>query len=157
MADYSASADCKNCRLSHSLLPPYEVEIWTIWALKIPVWHMAPSDFGRSVKPISTRGERLCSSNYTGTPEFSDLLRPWTLVHTAKHCQFLYTTPAHFLKDMRKFNWYLHVMVHEITNAQYRHSLIYTVNVGTHKKTTECKNRSNRGYLLVLKENRIEL
>ena len=30
----------------------------------------------------------------------------------------------------------------------YRHSLIYAVNVGTHKKTEESRNRVNRGYLM---------
>ena len=30
-------------------------------------------DFGRSVNPISTKGGRLCPTNYTGTPGFSDL------------------------------------------------------------------------------------
>jgi hypothetical protein len=34
---------------------------------------MAPPDFGRSVNPISTEGGRLCPSNNTGTPGFSDL------------------------------------------------------------------------------------
>ena len=33
----------------------------------------------------------------------------------------------------------------------YRHSLIYAVNVGTHKKNEESKNRVNQGYLVVLK------
>ena len=36
------------------------------------------------------------------------------------------------------------------TFGNYRHSLIHAVNVGTHKKTTESKNRVNRGYLVVL-------
>ena len=34
---------------------------------------MAPPYFGRSVNPISTRGSRLCPTNDTGTPGFSDL------------------------------------------------------------------------------------
>ena len=34
---------------------------------------MAPPDFGRSVNPISTKGERLCLPYNTDTPEFSDL------------------------------------------------------------------------------------
>ena len=34
---------------------------------------MANPDFGRSVNPISTRGDRLCPPNSTGTPKFSDL------------------------------------------------------------------------------------
>ena len=34
---------------------------------------MAPPDFGRSVNPISTREERSCPPNNTGTPGFSDL------------------------------------------------------------------------------------
>ena len=34
---------------------------------------MASPDFGRSVKPNSTKGGRLCSPNNTGTPGFSDL------------------------------------------------------------------------------------
>ena len=34
---------------------------------------MAPSDFGRSVNPISSKGDRLRPPNNTGTPEFSDL------------------------------------------------------------------------------------
>ena len=36
-------------------------------------------------------------------------------------------------------------------SVAYRHSLIYTVNVGTHKKTAESEKRVNRGYLVVLK------
>ena len=38
----------------------------------------------------------------------------------------------------------------------YRHSLIYAVNVGTHKKMTERENHVIRGYLVVLKGRRIE-
>ena len=38
---------------------------------------MAPLDFGRSVNPISTKGDRLCPANDTVTPGFSDL--PTTL------------------------------------------------------------------------------
>ena len=34
---------------------------------------IAPSDFGRSVNPISTKGGRVCLPNNTGTPGFSDL------------------------------------------------------------------------------------
>ena len=34
---------------------------------------MAPPDFGRSVNPISTRGDRLCPRTTTGTLGFSDL------------------------------------------------------------------------------------
>ena len=34
---------------------------------------IAPTDFGRSLNPISTRGDRLCLPNNTGTPGFSDL------------------------------------------------------------------------------------
>ena len=34
---------------------------------------MAPPDFGRSVNPISTRGDRLCPRIIIGTPGFSDL------------------------------------------------------------------------------------
>ena len=34
---------------------------------------MAPPDFGRSVNPISTEGDRLCPPNNTGTSGFSDL------------------------------------------------------------------------------------
>ena len=34
---------------------------------------MAPTNFGRSVNPISTRGSRLCPPNDTGNPGFSDL------------------------------------------------------------------------------------
>ena len=44
--------------------------------------------------------------------------------------------------------------------ALYRHSLIYAVDVGIHKKNAEIKNRVNRGYLVVSnkgEENRIEL
>jgi hypothetical protein len=33
----------------------------------------------------------------------------------------------------------------------YRHSLIYAVNVGTPKKTCGSKNRLNQGYVVVLK------
>ena len=39
--------------------------------------------------------------------------------------------------------------------SKYRHSLIYAVNVGTHKKLAESKNCVNRGYLLVLKGRKI--
>ena len=35
---------------------------------------MAPTDFGRSVNPISTKGGRLCPPNNTGTPGLTDLL-----------------------------------------------------------------------------------
>ena len=42
-----------------------------------------------------------------------------------------------------------------IFSALYRHSLIYAVNVGTHKKTRRSKNRVNRGYLVVLKGRKI--
>ena len=41
---------------------------------------MAPPDFGRSITPISTTGGRLCPSNNTGTPGFSEL--PTALLHT---------------------------------------------------------------------------
>ena len=34
---------------------------------------MVPPDFGRTVNPISTKGDRLCTPNNTGTPGFSDL------------------------------------------------------------------------------------
>ena len=34
---------------------------------------MAPPDFGRSVNPISTKGDRLCPPCNSGTPGFSDL------------------------------------------------------------------------------------
>ena len=34
----------------------------------------APPDFGRSVNPISTRGDRLCPPNHYWHPQFSDLL-----------------------------------------------------------------------------------
>ena len=34
---------------------------------------MALPDFGRSVNPISSKGDRLCSTYDTGTFEFSDL------------------------------------------------------------------------------------
>ena len=34
---------------------------------------IAPADFGRSVNPTSTKGDRLCPSNNTDTPGFSDL------------------------------------------------------------------------------------
>ena len=37
-----------------------------------------------------------------------------------------------------------------------RHSSIYAVNVGTHKKTAESKNTLNQGYLVVLKGRKIE-
>ena len=46
---------------------------------------------------------------------------------------------------------YYHVL------SMYRHSSIYAVNVGTHKKTEESENRVNRGYLVVvLKGRKIE-
>ena len=34
---------------------------------------MAPLDFGRSVNPISTNGDRLFPPNSNGTPGFSDI------------------------------------------------------------------------------------
>ena len=34
---------------------------------------MEPPDFGRTVNPISTKGDRLCPPNNTDTPGFSDL------------------------------------------------------------------------------------
>jgi hypothetical protein len=34
---------------------------------------MTPPDFGVSVNPISTMGDKLCPPNITGTPGFSDL------------------------------------------------------------------------------------
>ena len=39
--------------------------------------------------------------------------------------------------------------------SSYRHSLIYTVNVGTHKKPAESKNCINQDYLEVLKGRKI--
>ena len=44
---------------------------------------MAPSDFGRSVNPISTRGDRLCPPNYYWLPRIfrpSDGLVSYTVV-----------------------------------------------------------------------------
>ena len=38
----------------------------------VPVDAKAPSQFGRSVNPISTKEGRLCPPNNTGTPKFSD-------------------------------------------------------------------------------------
>ena len=46
-----------------------------------------------------------------------------------------------------------------VKSQQYRHSSIYAVNVGIHKKTAEAENRVNRGYLVCStkgEENRIE-
>ena len=37
-----------------------------------------------------------------------------------------------------------------LTNHNYRHSSIYTVNVGTQKENRRSKNRVNQGYLVVL-------
>ena len=37
----------------------------------------------------------------------------------------------------------------------YRHSSIYAVNVGTHKKPAESENRVNRAYLVALKGRKI--
>ena len=39
--------------------------------------------------------------------------------------------------------------------AQYRHSLIYSVNVGTHKKNTGNEKQVNGGYSVVLKGRKI--
>ena len=36
-----------------------------------------------------------------------------------------------------------------ILTQKYRHSMIYAVNVGTHKKDAESENCINRGYLVV--------
>ena len=36
--------------------------------------------------------------------------------------------------------------------TNYRHSLIYAVNVGTHKKPVESENCVNQGYLVVLSD-----
>ena len=38
---------------------------------------MAHPDFGRSVNPISTRGDRLCPPNYYWHPDFQTFRRPW--------------------------------------------------------------------------------
>ena len=38
---------------------------------------------------------------------------------------------------------------------EYRHSLIYAVNVGTHKENMESETHVNRGYLVVLKGRKI--
>ena len=38
-----------------------------------------------------------------------------------------------------------------VSQEQYRDSLIYAVNVGTHKKIAERENRVNRGHLVELK------
>ena len=43
----------------------------------------------------------------------------------------------------------------ECAPCRYRHSLIYAVNVGTHKKKRGSKNPINRGYLVVLKGRKI--
>ena len=40
---------------------------------------MVPPDFGRSVNPISARGDRLCPPNYYWHPRFSDLLTALTI------------------------------------------------------------------------------
>ena len=42
-----------------------------------------------------------------------------------------------------------------IFTGQYRHSLIYAVNVGTHTQKRGIKNPVNRGYLIVLKGRKI--
>jgi hypothetical protein len=46
---------------------------------------MAPPDFGRSVNPISTEGGRLCPSNNTGTPGFSDLATAVLFIDDVMH------------------------------------------------------------------------
>ena len=56
---------------------PLKKRAWPHCALfrgVVPGGAMAPTDFGTSVNPISTReGGRLCPSNSAGTPGFSDL------------------------------------------------------------------------------------
>ena len=42
-----------------------------------------------------------------------------------------------------------------VSQEQYRDSLIYAVNVGTHKKIAERENRVNRGLLVELKGRKI--
>ena len=43
----------------------------------------------------------------------------------------------YFAQNLKEFHTFI-----------YRHSSIYAVNVGTHKKTAESENRVNRGYLV---------
>jgi hypothetical protein len=43
----------------------------------------------------------------------------------------------------------------KVSTNQYRHSLIYAVNMGTQKKNRGSKNRVNLGYLVVLKGRKI--
>ena len=64
-------------------------------------------------------------------------------------------------------NWFLTILlrtpcnsmvVYQITQCSavvYRHSLIYSVNVGTNKETTEIENHVNRGFLVVLEGRKI--
>ena len=56
---------------------------------------MAHLDFGRSVNPISTRGDRLCPPNYylLAHPDFQTFRRPWNMscqatFHQEKSSQF---------------------------------------------------------------------
>ena len=49
---------------------------------------MAPTDFGTSVKPISTKGDRLCPPKNTDTPGFSDL--SMTLYYIANFISFFF-------------------------------------------------------------------
>ena len=54
----------------------------------------------------------------------------------------------------KKYLWWSRISL-ILFKIPYRHSSIYAVNVGTHKKTSECKNRRSRGYLVVLKGRKI--
>ena len=59
---------------SHRLDGTFSNQVGTsLWYLLGVIPGGAPPDFGRSVKPISTKGGRLCPQNNTGIPGFSDL------------------------------------------------------------------------------------
>ena len=59
---------------SHRLDGTFSNQVGTsLWFLVGVIPGGAPPDFGKSVRPISTKGGRLCPQNNTGTPGFSDL------------------------------------------------------------------------------------
>ena len=61
---------------------------------------MAPQDLGRSFNPISTRGDRVCSSNNNGTPGFSDLpMALHSIAYFYSHFQGKYGTKSFLAKN----------------------------------------------------------
>ena len=61
----------------------------------------------------------------------------------------------HFYCELSVCDVVLAMSRNQFSMIVYRHSLIYTVNVGTQRKSRGSKNRVNRGYLVVLKGRKI--